>query len=483
MHAFRFVRVRRHWICSSVVAAALILVACKPSSLIDVQSPSTVVDPSQVKTPTGATQLRNTAIATMMSSMGQGWNSVIVMSGTLTDELQDPYYIGRTGDDRNVLGTTGTDNRNAQGFGYGGFQNTRVVIRQALQALQQYVPDGTSGVPRAWQGELYALQGYTVTWLAELYCSGIPLSQSSLNGAQIPTRGLHTDELFNAAIALFDSAMVVGADSAQYVNLARVGKARALLNLGQFAAADSVIQNVPLDFVYFVRSNVSGNYGFDLATGDVPNGAQRVQDREGGNGLVWSTDPRTAVVTVPGLSGSMLWPSKYNIDPSTGQPDPTTPRYGVPVRLADGLEARLIQAEAALARGDASWLTTLNMLRATCVGTAACAPRFGITSAQLPPLNDPGAATRLDTLMKERAMWLYLTGHREGDLRRMAHVYNRNPNTLWPTGIMSEPAYPDLFPHIGTENGVRYGTDVVYGPDVNERARNPLYGGCYDTNP
>ena len=80
-------------------------------------------------------------------------------------------------------------------------------------------------------------------------------------------------------------------------------------------------------------------------------------------------------------------------------------------------------------------------------------------------------------------MWLYLTGHREGDLRRMAHVYSRALNTLWPVGLMYAPAYPPLFSDPSSENGQPYGPDVVYGPDVNEKLNNPLYGGCYNTNP
>jgi len=456
-------------------------IACSPSSLIDVQSPSTVVDPTQVQTPSGVTQLRANALLYMVSAYGGGaYGSVITMSGTITDELQDPYYSGSSGDDRNVLNTR--LDKNANGYGYDQIQQARVALRQALQGIQQYAADASS-IPKAWQGELYALQGYTVVWFAELFCSGIPLSASSLNGSQTPTRGLTTGELLETATALFDSAIVAGADSSQYVYLARVGKARAQLALGNFAVADTVVQSVPTDFLYQIPAWVGGYNSigiFDFPT-DVASGTHRVMDNEGHNGLVWSTDPRTGVVTQSG-SGAMLWPGKYNVN-SSGTVDPMTPR-SQPIRLADGLEARLIQAEAALARGDASWLTTLNMLRATCVGSAACAPRLGLASAQLPPLADPVVASaRLDTLMKERAMWLYLTGHREGDMRRLARVYSRDPGTLWPKGLIMEPAYPDLFPNVGAENGAVYGPDMVYGPDVNEHIRNQQYSGCYDTNP
>jgi len=456
------------------------LAACSPAKLVDTQNPGTVVDPSLIQTAVGAAGLRTTAINAVMAAGASGaFDTVIGMSGMVTDELGDWFIAGASGDDRHLLDQT--KSINANGYGYRAIQLARVQIRQARQALQAYA-NNTPSVPRAWQGEMYALEGYTVVWLAELYCSGIPLSSSSLTGAQVLSRGLTTQELFTVAVALFDSAATAGADSARFVNLARVGKARALIDLGQFAAADSAATGVPTNFVYTVPSAVSGGSYFSFAYFESL-GYFRVHDHEGGNGLEWSTDPRTGVVTVPELTGTMLWPAKYNVDSATGTPQPTTNQSYQSFRLADGLEARLVQAEAALALGNGSWLTTLNTLRSTCVGSAACAPLPGLTSTSLPPLTDPGADTRLDTLMKERAMWLYLTGHREGDLRRMAHVYNRDPETLWPTGTMVDPAYPPNFPNPGPENGLQFGSDVVYGPDTHEQQLNPLYGGCYDVNP
>lgn len=458
--------------------------ACSPSSLVDVQSPSNVVDPSQIQNATAATQLRTGAIVRMMGAFGSApYASVIGMSGYLTDELADnPYWNGGTGNDRNTLNTS--LGKNTGGYGYDQIQLARVKAQQARQALQLYASN-TPSIPRAWQGEMYALEGYTIVWLGELFCSGMPLTAAPLVGPQVPTRGFTTEELFTHAIALFDSAIVAGGDSARFVELARVGKARALLASGAFAAADSVVQSVATDFVYVIPSAVSTDDG--SATNNFPGWAayarQIVQDREGGNGLVWSTDPRTGVMTVPDRSGSMLWASKYNVN-ANGVLEPTAYPFDIPLRLADGLEARLIQAEAALHAGDPSWLTILNTLRATCVGTTPCAPVPGLTATSLPPLADPGTAdARLDLLMQERAMWLYLTGHREGDLRRLAHVYSRNVETLWPTGTMSVPAYPPQYGTPGDENGLPYGHNVVYGPDINEHIRNPLYGGCYDSNP
>lgn len=453
--------------------------ACSPSSLVDVQSPSTVVDPSQVKTPTAAIQLYNAALLYIerpLAGYGIGYD-VIGSSGLFTDELSITYF-GPTGiDERNVSLPSNTENTNGQL--YTTLHQARIGAQQARQALQLYASNSPNA-PTAWQGQLFALEGYTVLWFAELFCSGIPLTSVPLVGPQVPTRGFTTQELYEHAITLFDSAIVAGNDSARFVNLARVGKGRALLGLGRFAAADSAVQGVPLDFVYQVEFSPSGNYQNDLVTFYQ---AYRAQDHEGGNGLDWSDDPRTAIVTLPSASGVMLRPSKYFVTAS-GTLNPTSPRPGAPVRLADGLEAQLIHAEAMLAAGDASWLVTLNDLRATCIGTAACAPVPNLTAAALPPLADPGTpAARIDTLMKERAMWLYLTGHREGDLRRMARLYQRDPSTLWPTGIISSPAFPPLYSTPPAINGTPYGQDVVFLPSANEKKNNPLYGGCYDTNP
>ena len=67
-----------------------------------------------------------------------------------------------------------------------------------------------------------------------------------------------------------------------------------------------------------------------------------------------------------------------------------------PVVHASGIEARLIEAEAALAGNDVTtWLAKLNAARATVAGLA--------------PLTDPGTATaRVDLMFRERA---YLAVH------------------------------------------------------------------------
>jgi len=432
------------------------------------------VDPSLVNTSAGAIELRNAALAAMTLPVGGSETNVIFMGGLLTDEVTEGVYAYVGPDERRLSDPTG---RGESTQLYSTLHIARTHAQLARQALQQFAPAS----PKAWQGELLAFEGYTVLWFAEYYCSGIPLTALRLNDVSQLSAGYTTQELFARSVALFDSAIVVGADSTRFVNMARIGKARALLGLGEFAAADSAVRDVPTDFVYLIQFAPSSHFPNVFA--QYQNLYYlRVQDNEGGNGLAWSTDPRPGLV--PDQSAStFLRSGKYNVVGTSM--DPYTSKPGTPFRLADGLEARLIQAEAALAAGDASWLTTLNTLRATCIGSAVCAPVPGLTTANLPAtLTDPGNdASRLDLLFKERAMWLYLTGHRQGDLRRLAHVYHRPIESLWPTGTIVSPAFPPLTSTPQNEHGLPYGTDVVFLPDPTESVNNPLYAGCYDFNP
>jgi starch-binding outer membrane protein, SusD/RagB family len=49
---------------------------------------------------------------------------------------------------------------------------------------------------------------------------------------------------------------------------------------------------------------------------------------------------------------------------------------------------------------------------------------------------DPGTPEqRVDLVFRERAFWLFATGHRLGDLRRLVSRYGRDPNTVFPVGL------------------------------------------------
>jgi hypothetical protein len=386
------------------------------------------------------------------------------------------------------------DERTGRGTGAYGelFQlinEARVSLQEGREALRLYAP-GTSAL----QSQLQILEANTVIWLAENWCSGVPLSAVHLTGDPQPTGAFTTDEVLRRAIAMFDSAVTLNTDSTRFVYLAKVGRARAWLDLGEPDSAAATAHDVPTDFVYYARYNQSVTPN---AIGNTEYGRGQpgvwVEDREGGTGMLWSADPRTAMTVT--VSGNMPATAKYSVAPGTaGTPNfqaaVVTSAPNTPVRVADGVEARLIEAEAALRRGDPAWVTILNTLRHDCIGTAACATVPGLTSANLPnTLTDPGSdSLRVDQLFRERAMWLYLTAHREGDLRRLVRQYHRRPEDLWPQGVYVNPGFPPLEPTV-SDNGSSYGTDVVFTPDEtsqrggNETSYNPLYHGCINFDP
>src|SRR4029450_7046004 len=107
-----------------------------------------------------------------------------------------------------------------------------------------------------------------------------------------------------------------------------------------------------------------------------------------------------------------------------------------------GAEARLIELEAQLQANtqtarDAVY-TALNSLRTSGapIGGASTA---NVTVAALTTGAPTTQAAAIDLLYKERAYWLWLTGHRLGDLRRLIRIYSRDTESVFPTGSLTSP--------------------------------------------
>jgi starch-binding outer membrane protein, SusD/RagB family len=239
-------------------------------------------------------------------------------------------------------------------------------------------------------------------------------------GRPVFGKPLTLEELLTQAAASFDSAAAYADAGHAIGHLARVGKARALAQLDDLPAAAAAVANVPTDFRYYTYHSeaTQRNAVFQAIVGS---GLITVADREGRNGLDFrsAADPRvpTRFVRVGGL----VQPTDiYNFE--------MYPTAASPMVLASGVEARLIEAEAALRKGNvAQWLGILNDLR-----TAEITPAM----APLTAPDEPQA--RVDLLFRERAFWLFGTGHRHGDLRRLIRQYGRAAGTVFPTGDFRE---------------------------------------------
>lgn len=395
-----------------------------------------IINPSDLASADGAEALRLGALnrfASMTSATTAGSDNIYLMGGLLADEWRssDTFQQRNETDQRNI------DSTNT--FIDGAFRSvgrTTTAARQALSYLRQYKPS-----PKGYQGQMFFFIGYAENLAGESFCSGIPFSDAS---GDEPVYGspLTTQQTFERAVTTFDSAIANAPDSARFRHAASVGKGRALLNLGNYAAAAAAVSSVPRGFNYLMtHSATTQSNGIWLLNNSATRYA--VANLDGGNGLPFVTarDPRIPVVV-----GGTDQEGRANHTKQLKFPDRDSP-----VPIASYVEARLIIAEAQLKAADAAWLTTLNALRAD-IGLA--------------PLADPGTTdARVDLLFDERAYWLFGTGHRLGDLRRLIRQYGRGAETVFPTGT---------FPKGGS-----YGTDVTLPIPVSER-NNPNYRAACD---
>lgn len=379
------------------------------------------------------------------------------------------------------------------------FRNLARSHLSALTAAAKFaeLSDTTKNSGRA---EMLALAGFTRVLFAEDYCSGVPLSYPNPDGSVNFGAQLTSVQMLDSAVDLFNRSLAAAqllvpvtrsdtANKANMIALASLGKARAYLDAGRIVDADTVASavTVPTTFSYVVQHDINTTRQQNgVYSGIAKFKRYGVADSEGGAGLAWRSviDPRTPFTRL--LVGNPPAPNK-GFDNATPQFDQL--RYTdekAAITLATGLEARLINAEAALQRGDsAAFLGFLNALRATppayILGglqgtqTPQDQPK-PIAPGTLAPLTLPASGpAAVDLLFSERARWLWGTAHRLNDLRRLERPigtrggYGRADNTVFPHGLYFK-------------NGLSYGTDTNYPIPIDEQ-NNPNFVACLDRLP
>lgn len=394
---------------------AVLFAAC--SGQLDVTDPD-IINPGDVGNADGAVAAYNGAIGAFTFAKdgdNGGTEGQVLVSGVMADEYYDsetfPTRIEY--DSRSINTDNGT--LNAVFFN---LHHARVSLAQAAAALQQYAPTPDSRI-----GEMLALNGFTYVYFAENYCSGVPFSERLPDGSVQYGSPLTTDQMLDTALQRFADAAAATAN-ASIVRLAAVGTARALLDQGDAAGAAAAVAGVPTGYAYLSpHSTATGRQynGIYVFNNQAPAGTGRfsVADTEGTNGLNFrsAADPRV-VAPRNGFGFDGVSPL-YVLQKFSG---PTAPTH-----LADGIEARLIEAEAQLRAGNgAVMVTRLNLLRANSDSNGG----FNLAA-----LADPGTQVgREDLLFRERAFWMFATGHRLGDLRRMVRQYGRTATSIYPTG-------------------------------------------------
>lgn len=430
----RWLRARTRAALLSATALTVGLGACNTADLVRVPDPD-VVAPPVFLDPQNLPAVHAGAVREFARAYGGTQNTdggQILYSGLLADEF---YHSGTFStrqqiDQRDIDRTNGN---NQQAFFW--LQRAR---NHAEQAAALFAKSDQAGSDH--HAEVLLLAGFTYDLFAEDYCSGVPFSTLPLEGATVYGEPETTAQILQRARDRFDAVLGMSV-SADLMDAARVGKGRALLDLGQYAEAATAVQSVPTTFAYVMA--------YDAAVVDTWNAVWQLNNAEkrwsaagaeGTNGLPFTTsgDPRTpAQFTGGGFDAAIPHYDQLKYDDA-----------GVNVPLATGIEARLIEAEAALNTGDRGRFFDLhNGLRAT----------MGLSV-----LIDDGQsmAALIDLHFRERAQWLWLTAHRLGDLRRLVRQYDRTADQVFPVGP--------------TEEGEPRGTNVAL-PVPFQEGNNPQY--------
>jgi len=418
----------------ALAIAALALTGCSSDRVLHVDRPD-IIDPSGLNNPAGVTALHAGVLGDLAAYM-DGAIGVNATVGLFTDELR----FGATPPEIKQFDTRSLIEQNTLLWQvYGNIQQLRGQADRAAEALAKVSASDTR------IGEMDAISGFSYVLLGELFCSGVPIGTIG-EDAEPQT----TTQVLQGGIAKLDAATAAAGTDEEIKNLAAVLTGRALLDLGQFDEAATAVASVPTDFKYTTfhaattpyQQNGYWDYMFN-------SDGLLVSEREGTNGMNYASadDPRVPVTG----DGS---PSRF---------DATTPRYyfalltgfDSPMTIASGAEARLIEAEAELQKGNsASFMQKINDLRAF---------------QNLTPVADPGLLNgRVDLLFHERAFSLFATSHRLSDMRRLVRQYGRDAESVFPTGNYHK-------------DGLKFGTDVNFLIPTPEK-NNPKFTGCLDRN-
>ena len=478
----------------AVGAVALPLAACDLDELLEAPDPARVT-PGQVDNPQSVQFLVAGAIRQFIGGYsGLGDDAFLSSSATLSDELYNAdTFTTRTGADQRevqapLLG-------NMSDAAYIRLQLARVAARRAAATVARVFPD--SAVRFA---QMRAIEGMAYVTLAEGWCGNIPFGNVPETGPLDPSSvssgpGFPTAAIFDSAVVRFNDAIARNPND----HLARIGKARALLGLGgaaNIALAAQTVAAVPDIFVFFAEHSSNQSTQYNPIAALQQGNRYGVSNLEGADSTATiaipphnfilragapasARDSATARPAAPGAEGLDF---RGAMDPRvpwtfagpgfiTTIPKHTDLRmltFDNDVPVASGVEARLIQAEAALRAGDvAGYLTFINNLRGAVAarmallypGTTYSDTRRRFFPTTLAPLTDPGAGAsspaaaldaRVRLLFRERAFWMYLTGHRLGDLRRLIRDYGYTHTQVFPSG----PFY--------RTPGTTYGDDVSF---------------------
>lgn len=286
--------------------------------------------------------------------------------------------------------------------------------------------------------------GYSYIQLGEYFCF-----------APVDPKGeaLRSEQIFALAVERFEEAIAIasknsGNEAKHILNLARVGAARASLGQMKKAEAIAFAREVPADYVAWVKYVASPTTLQNYLEG-ATNGTNRTLGLD--PYFVGLSDRRVRHDPNP-RKGHNQQTDLYTPFPSSAHVENWDPdvansvfTYTTPIRLASGLEARYIIAEAG-GMSESELRAFIDERRA--VGGQ--------------PVPFTGTDLQAE-LRDQRRRDLFLDGHRLGDIRRYRTHY----------GVDHFPSGPH--PNNAQWGWGNYQTATCYIPHMNERLGNPNY--------
>ena len=412
-----------------IALAASTLAACTELTTLEQQNPGQL-DASGIYEPKNAQLLVNGVIADFECAFSR----YAFGSALFSDELTNSFAGSNNIDyDRRTL-------QSNQPYGTGACGTAQTAPIYTTLSIARAAGDTVASKLEGWTdtdvpnrqkliAQSYAYAGYSLTLLGESMCAAAINVGPQLTPAQ----------LFAEARTRFDKAITAAtaASDAATLNLALLGRARTLLNLGDKAAAGVDAAKIPAGFTANISTDAGAarrqNYVF-LGINQSSWGSIDPSFR--GLTVNGAPDPRVAV-TNTGRVGTVTAVQVWTADKYTS--------LASTIPIGRYAEAQFILAESKLAANDiAGAVAAINVVRA---------------ARSIAPYDATGqsAAQVLSQILEERRRELFLEGHRLGDLRRLNQTFLPAAGTAFVSG--------------GT-----YGTQTCFPlPDV-ERINNPNIG-------
>ena len=453
------------WLVAAVGAAG-----CKDvqNNLLEANAPD-IINPSAVQSAEGAVALRNGALVRLRlmttGSGNAGTEGTWLLGGLLADEwsTSSTFVQNDEADERQISVSNGSVNGSLRAI-----YRVSLAANQAIDLLMKYRPTPAPDV-----AEMYFARGFAYNQLASDFCNGIPISDARTDPADLG-QPQSVAEMFKLAVASFDTAIALAGDTSAagetVTRAAKIGKARALLGLGldNADAAATLVSGVPSTFTYDVTSSLTGGSNGVWSQG-LSQRRYSVGDSLEGNAhnllvknalpFFSAKDPRLPVSYTVKKGDTTKAQDGLTYSRTTTLYQQTTS-----MAVVNGIDARLVEAEAALHANDpAMMISILNTLRATSFTLG----EVEYAANALPALTDPGTADgRINLLFREKAFWTFSRGQRLGDLRRLIREYGRSADQVFPVG--------------NHYRGTTYGADVNLPITQDEINGNPKFTGCTD---